>query len=146
MDGASKFLTAGAGFCIFINESHRLEFSLGVGHGTNTKAELLSLWALLHTSHMMGIPLTQVYGDSQVIINWVRGSADLSPPDLIHWCRETKNLLAAFHDLSFTHIYREHNRLADRLSKTALSHPQGFGSFMEFIENHLVTHDTFQLY
>ena len=95
---------------------------------------------------MMGIPLTQVYGDSQVIINWVRGSAELSPPDLIHWCRETKNLLAAFHDLSFTHIYREHNRLAGRLSKTALSYPQGIGSFMEFIENHLVTHDTFQLY
>ena len=146
MDDASKYMTAGAGFCIFINESHRLEFSLGVGHGTNTKAELLSLWALLHTSHMMGIPLTQVYGDSQVIINWVRGSADLSPPDLIHWCRETKNLLAAFHDLSFAHIYREHNQLADRLSKIALSHSQGIGSFMEFIENHLVSHDTFQLY
>ena len=146
MDGASKCMTAGAGFCIFINETHRLEFSLGVGHGTNTKAELLSLSALLLSSQMMGIPLTHVYGDSQVITNWVRRSTELSPPDLIHWCRETKNLLVTFHDLSITHIYREYNRLADRLSKTALSLPQGFGSFMEFIENHLVTRNTFQLY
>ena len=146
MDGASKCLIAGAGYCIFINETHRLEFSLGVGHGTNTKAELLSLWALLLSSQMMGIPLTHVYGDSQVITNWVRGSNELSPPDLIHWCQETKNLLVTFHDLSITHIYREHNQLADHLSKTVLSLPQGFGSFKEFIENHLVTHNTFQLY
>lgn len=54
MDGASKCMRAGAGYCIFINETHRLEFSLGVGHGTNTKAELLSLWALLLSSQMMG--------------------------------------------------------------------------------------------
>ena len=77
-------MIAGAGFCIFLNDSHFLEFSLGVGHGTNTKAELLSLWALLHTSHMMGIPLAQVFGDSQVIINWAKGSTALSPPEVVH--------------------------------------------------------------
>ena len=123
LDGASKCLIAGAGYCIFINETHRLEFSLGVGHGTNMKAELLNLWALLLSSHMMGIPLTHVYGDSQVITSWVRGSTELSPPELMHWCRETKNLLVTFHDLSLSDIYREHNRLADRLSKTVLSLP-----------------------
>ena len=146
MDGASKCMTAGAGFCIYLNETHRLEFSLGVGHGTNTKAELLSLWALLLTSQMMGIPLTHIYGDSQVITNWVCGSTELSPPDLMHWCRETKNLLVTFHDLSTTHIYREHNRLADRLSKDALNFTQGKGRYMEFFENQLVCHDSFQLY
>ena len=123
-----------------------MEFLLGVGHGTNTKAELLSLWAILLTSHMMGIPLTQIYDDSLVIINWVRGSTALSPTDPVHWCRETKKLFSSFQALSINHIYREHNRLADRLSKTALSLPQGFGSFKEFIENHLVTQNTFQLY
>lgn len=93
-----------------------------------------------------GIPLTHVYGDSQVITSWVNGSTELSPPEFMHWCWETKNLLVTFHDLSITHIYREHNQLADRLSKTALSLPQGFGNFKEFIENHLVTQNTFQLY
>ena len=70
MDGASNCMIAGAGYCIFINESHYLEFSLGVGYGTNTKAELLSLWALLLTSQMMGIPLAHVFGDSLIIISW----------------------------------------------------------------------------
>ena len=81
---------AGVGYCIFFNESHHYEFALGVGYGTNTKAELLSLWELIHSSKMMGIPPTHVYGDSQVIINWALGSTALSPPDLFHWCRETK--------------------------------------------------------
>ena len=137
---------AGAGYCIFINASHHLEFSLGVGHGTNTKAELLSLWALLLSSQMMGILLAHIYGDSKVIINWARGLTAISPLELMHWCRETKNLLVSFQDLSISHIYREHNRLADRLSKTALSHPQGIGKYKEFLENNLVSQDTFQLF
>ena len=115
-----------------------MEFSLGVGYGTNTKAELLTLWALLLTSHMMGIPMTQIYGDSHVIINWAKGSTALSPPELVHWCRETKKIASSFQDLSFYHIYREHNKIADRLSKKALSLPQGKGCFMEFDENLLV--------
>ena len=43
MDGASQEGFAGAGIVIFISDTHFLEISLGVRHGTNTKAELLSL-------------------------------------------------------------------------------------------------------
>ena len=70
----------------------------------------------------------------------------LSPPNLFHWCRETKKLILSFQDLSFIHICREHNWIADNLSKVALSYPQGKGSFMEYFKNHLVSHDTFQLF
>ena len=143
-DGASCNKIAGASFCIFLIDSHFLEFSLGVGYGTNTKAELLSLWALLHTSHMMGIPLVHVFGDSQVIINWARGSTALSLPKLVHWCRETKLLASSFHGLSFSHIYREHNMIADCLSKKALSSPQGKGCMKEYIENFLVSTEHYQ--
>ena len=68
-DGASTSTDAGAGFSVFINENHHLDFALGVGRGTNTKAELMGLWALLLSSQMMSIPLVHIYGDSQVIIN-----------------------------------------------------------------------------
>ena len=146
INGASNCMTAGVGFCLYLNDSHYLEFSLGVGYGTNRKVEFLSLWELLLSSQMMGIPLSHVYGDSQVIINWVMGSTALSPPDLVHWCRETKKLISSFQDLSFTHIYREHNRMADRLSKSALSFPRGKGNVKEYFENHLVPQDTFQLF
>ena len=143
---ASNCNIAGVGYCIYFNESHHYEFTLGVGYGTNTKAELLSLWALLLSSQMMGTPLSHVYGDSQVIINWAMGLTALSPPDLFHWCRETKKLILSFQDLFFTHIYREHNRTADFLSKTALSYREGTGSYMEYFENQLVSHDIFQIF
>ena len=95
---------------------------------------------------MMRIPLAHVYGDSQIIINWAKGSTALSPSELVHWCRETKNLASSFQDLSFSHIYREHNKIADRLSKKALSLPQGKGCIMVFVENLLVVKDYFQLF
>ena len=146
MDGASQEGFAGAGIVIFISDTHFLEISLGVGHGTNTKAELLSLWALLHLSQMMGIPLAQVFGDSLIIINWAKGSSTLSPPELVHWCRETKRLATSFQGLSFNHIYREHNNAADRLSKKALSLSQGKGCIMEHVENRLVYSGYFQFF
>ena len=93
----------------------------------------------------MGIPLSHIFGESQVIINWAKGSTALSPPELYHWCRETQKLISSFQDLSFNHIYHEDNQIADRLSKTALSLSPGFGCFSEFMVDHLVTYNTFQL-
>ena len=145
-DGASANHVGGVGYCLYLNKSYSFEFALGVGNSTNTKAELVGLWALLLTSQMTGIPLLHVFGDSSVIINWAKGSTALSPPDLFHWCGETRKLFTWFLDLSFSHIYCEHNQIADRLSKTALSMSPGFGYFYEFTDDHLVTHDTFQLF
>ena len=145
-DGASTPSVAGSGYSLFLNENHHLDFALGVGYGSNTKAELLGLWALLHSSQMMGIPLTHIYGDSQVIINWAKGITTLPPPELYHWCRESQKLISSFQDLSFSHIYREHNWIADHLSKISLSLSPGFGCFSEFMEDHLVSYDSFQLF
>ena len=116
-DGASSKKVGGVSFCLMLNESHHLEFALGAGPCTNTKAELIGLWALLHTAQMMGIPKLRIFGDSLVIINWEKGTASLSPPELYHWCRDTRKLCSCFLELYFCHIYREFNQLADCLSK-----------------------------
>ena len=145
-DEASTSSAAGIGYCLFFNENHHLQFALGVGYGSNTKDELLGLWALMFSSQMMGIPLTQIYGDSKVIINWAKGHTALTPPDLHHWCRETQKLISNFQDITLSHIYREHNRIADRLSKTALTLSPGIGCFSESIDDLLVTCDSFQLF
>ena len=146
LDGASAKNVGGVGFCLFLNESHSFEFSLGMGNCTNTKAELVGLWALLHTSQMMGIPTLKIFGDSTVIINWVKGTTTLSPPELHHWCRDTRKLCSCFLELSFYHIYHEYNQLTDCLSKRALSLAPGSGSYSEFIEGLLASHDSFMLF
>ena len=145
-DGASISTAAGARYILFLSEKHHLDFALGVGRGSNTKAELMGLWALLKSSQMMSIPLVHIYGDSQVIINWAKGITALTPPNLSHWCGETQKLITSFHDLAFSHIYREHNGIADRLSKTTLFYEPSYGCFSEFINDQLVISDTFQFF
>ena len=129
-----------------VSESHSFEFALGVGTSTNTKAELIALWELLHISQTMGIPTLNIFGDSIVIISWVKGTSALRPPALSHWCMDTKRLTTCFHHLSFSHIFREHNQLADQLSKSSLSLAPGCGLLSEFIDGLLASHDTFQLF
>ena len=131
---------------MFLNESHSFEFELGAGSCTNTKVELIGLWALLHTTQMMGIPKLRIYGDSLVIINWENGTTSLSPPNIYHWCRDIRKLCSCFLDLSFFHIYREYNQLADRLSKKALTLAPITTDCSEFFDGHLVSHDKIELF
>ena len=145
-DGASSKKVGGVGFCLMLNEYHHLEFALGAGPCTNTKVELIGLWALMHTTQMMGIPKLRIFGDSLVIINWAKGTSSLSPPELYHWCRDTRNLCSCFLELSFYHIYHEFNQLADCLSKKSLSLAPGFGNFSKYIEGLLTSQDCFVLF
>ena len=145
-DGASAKNIGGVGICLYLNMSHSFKFALGAGTCTNTKAELIGLWALLHIAQVMGIPSLNIFWDSLIIINWVKGTDALSPPDLSHWCRDTRKLCTCFLDLSFSHIYREHNQLADNLSKFALSLAPRFGTYSEIFEGLLASHDTFKLF
>ena len=145
-DGAATNNSGGVKFCLYLNESHSFEFAFWAGTCTNTKAELIAPWALLHTTQLMGIPKLNIFGDSAVIISWAKGIAALNPPALSHWCRDTRRLFSCFHHLSFSHIFREHNQQADCLSKSALTLAPGCGKYSEFIEGLVASHDSFQLY
>ena len=140
--------SGGIGYSLHLNETHSFEFVVGIGQCSNTKAELVGLWALLLSTHMTGIPSLHVYGDSSVVINWARAKAksSLSPPKLLYWCRETRKLCTHFLALSFDHIYSEHNQEADRLSKTALSLAPGIGTYHEFFEGQLTSHGNIKLF
>ena len=114
-DGAAQLHMGGAGFVIFISDTHFLCFSVGCGNSTNTRAELLALWSVLRVSLLMGLPLQLVLGDSMVIITWVKRLATLEIPSLKHWCDEIFSMLHTVPPVTFDHIFREHNKLADSL-------------------------------
>ena len=46
-DGASQNLTYGGGSCLFLNQNHYFQISLGLGAGTNNYGELMTLKLLL---------------------------------------------------------------------------------------------------
>ena len=83
-DGASTENIGGLGFVIYLNDTHFFSFYMGYGCITNTRAELLALWAVLRVSLMMGLPMRLIFGDSMVIISWLNRLFALDVPSLMH--------------------------------------------------------------
>ena len=131
---------------ILMDASYSINFSLGCGRSTNTRAELLALWAILMVSKQMGIPLITNFGDSLVIISWVNRLATLNVPSLSHWCDEILYLLQYVHPVTIKHIYREHNQQVDGLSKQALLLDPGLGHFTETLDGVIIDHGNYKLF
>jgi len=93
---------------------------INCGQGTNTRAKLLGAWALLTLASWLSIQSIQVQGDSKVIIDWLKGKGRLQVVILDCWKLKLRRLIDLFHHISFAHVYREDNEMADRLSKQAL--------------------------
>ena len=67
-----------------------------------------------------GLKYLQVLGDSQVIINWDLGEAQVKSLELIHLLVTTIILMKDFTGLTFNHVYMELNAEANTLSKLVL--------------------------
>ena len=95
---------------------------------------------------MMGLPTHLIFGDSMVIISWLNGLSTLDIPSLMHWCDEINNMLQLVPPVIFKHIYREHNMLADGLSKQALKLNMGYGTFFETLDGKVIEQGQFMLF
>jgi hypothetical protein len=66
-----------------------------------------------------------VVGDSKLVIDWAKGNSSLEKlllKLLMEKLREIRNL---FEMVSFEHVYRELNEIADQLSKEVLTLQEG---------------------
>jgi ribonuclease HI len=98
---------------------------INCGKGTNTKAELMGIWATLTLANHLSLPRLQAFGDSRVIIEWLNDRGKLNVCSIEGWKIRTKDLIKKFQYISFHHLYREFNKEADKLSKEALLVPEG---------------------
>ena len=145
-DGAAVENIGGSGFVIFINDSHFFSFSMGCGRSMNTRAEVLALWEIIRVSFLMGIPLKMIYGDSMVIISRLNQNFALDVPSLMHWCCDIRLMLQKAPPMIFKHTFREHNMLADELSKQGLHLDLGYVSFSETMDGVIVNHGNLFLF
>lgn len=76
-DRALKNTSCGAGMLLYIKSDHKILLKMGVATESNTKSELLSLWALLRFVLLRGLIRIQIYGDSKAIIDWFSGLHDI---------------------------------------------------------------------
>jgi ribonuclease HI len=133
-DGASSSdqTICGGGGCLHFTHAHYFTLKAGLGPGTNNYSELMALKLLLLFAIEQGCRTLQVFGDSLVIINWINGKHRCQVSHLLPLLEDvmcTKNI---FDTISFSHIYRERNQLADRLSKEATQLDYGQWYVVEF--------------
>ena len=62
-----------------------------------------------------------IFGDSQLVINWVSGKYRIQNVQLAQILMEVNRLVDMFDSVVFMHIYRERNTLVDVLAKDGFS-------------------------
>ena len=104
-----------------------------MGRGSNNYAELLALKHLLKLDLDQSITKLQVDGDSEVIINWMKGIYEMENM-LLH---PILDLVLCFTHVTFHHVYYEMNSQVDKLSNVLLLMGDNTGCISELQEDSL---------
>ena len=82
----------GAGGMIYISNEHFFSFKVGLGIGSNNFAEICALKLLLTLARERNIVKLQLFGDSQLVINWANGKFRLLNLELAQVLYEVNTL------------------------------------------------------
>ena len=96
-----------------------------LGQNTNNAAEYTALKKGLEDVLKMGVARLQVYMDSLLIVNQVKGTYKVKSPELLPIYQEVKALIGKFEHISFTHVPRALNKEADRMVNETLDRELG---------------------
>jgi ribonuclease HI len=122
-DGCSKGNPGlcGAGAVIYYKNDEIWSESFFVGeNATNNRAEYAGLILGLQQAIELKIKCLHVQGDSQLVINQMKGVYQCNSPNLLALYQRAKDLESIFEKIHYEHILRHLNKRADHLSNIAL--------------------------
>lgn len=102
-----------------------LEDNIYLGVTTNNQAEYIGLKEGLKAALRLGATEVDCYLDSMLVVNQMRGIFKIKNRDLWPIHGAIKELLPRFKKVHFTHVPREHNKLADAAVNRALNEHLG---------------------
>ena len=91
-----------------------------IGVATNNVAEYRALVAGLERAVADGLRRVEVRSDSELMVKQMRGEYRVKNRDLQELFLQASRAARAIGDVTYTHVRREHNELADRLVNEAL--------------------------
>ena len=91
-----------------------------IGVATNNVAEYSALVAGLGEAAVLGVDDLEVRSDSELMVKQMRGEYRVKNRDLQALFLDASRAARAVGAVSYTHVRREHNELADRLVNEAL--------------------------
>jgi len=115
----------------YLSNQHYYKIKMGLGEGTNNYAEFITLRHLLHFALAHSCNNIQIFGDSQIIINWFNNKNRCHAHSLRNILDEIMVYKAQFNSIIYQHIYKEYNEAADKLSKEATTQLRGLWMILE---------------
>ena len=97
-----------------------------IGIATNNVAEYRALIAGLERAAAAGVGELEVVSDSELMVKQMRGDYRVKNPGLQELFRDASRAARALGRVTYTHVRREHNELADRLVNEALDRGLAF--------------------
>ena len=92
-----------------LSENHWFRFQVGLGHGSNNFIDLSDLRLLLCLAMEKGLDGIHIFGDTQIIVNWINGKNIIHNLLLESLLHETLRLKYFLDSISIKHVYREIN-------------------------------------
>jgi ribonuclease HI len=130
-DGASQDegTKCGVGYVLFFTDEHFFEGKSYLGPGSNNFGELEAMFLLLKAAKKKGCNYIQVFGDSELVIQWMKGENQIQKSGLYNVEILLKEFASTFDQISFSHVYKQFNSQVDALSKASLN-----GDLLQVIE------------
>lgn len=114
----------GVGVVLLSPAGERLEKSALPGHhGCNNQAELYALCAALELAHSAGARHLLIFGDSDVAVSYVNGTASTAIAELNVLVAQARAWAGRFDSVQLRWLPRHRNGDADRLCRQALGLP-----------------------
>lgn len=111
---------AGIGFVLKIEGKRPITYGKYIGNATNNQAEYQALIAGLSRALKERITELQVFMDSELIVQQVKGNYRIKNECLKPLYEEVMKLTGKFMNISFAHIPRSKNKEADTLVNKAI--------------------------
>ncbi len=120
-DGASRGNPgpAGIGYVLIIDGKKRTH-SAYIGRSTNNVAEYTALIEGLKAALSEGVQELDIYMDSELVVRQLEGYYRVKQPHLKGLYEKVKQMLSSFKGYRISHVPRQDNKEADRLSKEAI--------------------------
>ena len=122
-DGGARGNPGPAGIgAVLYNEDKKIiaEISHYLGETTNNQAEYRALIAAIKKARELGGQEIVCYLDSELVVKQLNREYKVKNKDLAPLFLEVYNLSLGFQKISFIHIPREQNSVADRLANEAM--------------------------
>jgi ribonuclease HI len=122
-DGGARGNPGPSGIGVVLNDESGAvvaEISRYLGETTNNQAEYKALIAGLEKAKDLAVEEVACYLDSELVVKQLNHEYKVKSADLAPLFLKVHNLSLSFKKISYTHVRREQNKIADRLANEAM--------------------------